>query len=696
MAPTPRPSGNSPIWRVLGALGEYTQHGGQFSARCPAHEDSSPSLSIKEGSDGRALVLCRAGCATEAVLATLGLTFADLYEQRDGGVVRRFRVVDQSGNLLARHERIDFPDRPKKMGWESNGRKTLDGKRLNGLPLYRLPELLEAPKGSTVYVTEGEGKADALADRGLIAVGTVTGSEGDPDADVLAPLRDYRVILWPDNDDVGREHMERIAARLNMHKPPFWLDWPEAPPKGDAVDYFKAGGTVDGLANLVRAWKPVQAPLPEKRNGRHTNIEIFTAAELVAMDLPEPRWSVPGVWPEGVVLLAGKSKLGKSWLVLDASIAIARGGKAWGRYQVEQGDVLYLALEDSKRRLKDRLEALCEGRAPKRLHITTQWPRADEGGLDLILEWLEKTPGARMIVIDVLGKFRPREANNRRLYDNDYEAIAPLAEIARERGICVVIVHHCNKLNPEDPVDSISGTTGLAGAADALCVFRRERGQADASLFLTGRDVDEHDMAYKWRLSDSIGTAWELLGDGEEYRVSKERQQIIDLVAMSPGMKPLEIADTLDKPRGSIRKMLFGMVHSSQIRLRDGGYYPVTAAVSPHGNSGNRVTGTPQDVTAVPTATAVTPVTAVTAPPSLFVNSEGNELIGPSVQPFQASDQPGPVTPLLLPPSAASGNSGNRKPCPDCGGETAGPWTLRCESCRAKHQAMPDIEELEL
>lgn len=688
----PMPPTNPAFFKVVDKLERFKKNGKGWVARCPAHEDRAPSLSINEGLNGKVLLYCHAGCSLDAICAALGITQADLFERDSKGYIRQpFKLIDGKGKLIAHHIRVDLPGE-KDMKWQRNGKGYLEDIGTDDMPLYGLPLLLEAPKGSTVYVCEGEQDTQSLIDAGELAVGTVTGAGGTPNGEALEPLRDYHVILWPDNDDEGRKHMSRIAAALNMSKPPMWLEWPEAPKKGGATDYFKAGGSVGGLAKFVKPWKAEpETAKPERRKA--TDIEIFTAAELVAMDLPEPRWSVPGVWPEGVVLLAGKSKLGKSWLVLDASIAVARGSKAWGRYRVEQGDVLYLALEDSKRRLKDRLETLCEGKAPPRLHITTQWPRADEGGIDLILAWLEKMPGARMIVIDVLGKFRPREANNRRLYDNDYEAIAPLAEIARERGICVVVIHHCNKLNPEDPVDSISGTTGLAGAADALCVFRRERGQADASLFLTGRDVDEHDMAYKWRLGDSIGTAWELLGDGEEYRVSKERQQIIDLVAQAPGMKPADVADALGKPRGSVRKMLFEMVHSAQIRLRDGGYYPVTHT---HGNSGNRVTGTPQAITHVSHATPVPAVTPVTAPPTLFVNSGQNGLSESVERPFQASDLPGSVTPLLLPPSAASGNSGNRKPCPDCGGETPGPWTLRCDSCRSKHQVMPGGEDLEI
>lgn len=104
---------------------------------------------------------------------------------------------------------------------------------------------------------------------------------------------------------------------------------------------------------------------------------IFSAAELMAEELPPVRWVVPGLLPEGVTLLAGKPKLGKSWLALGLGMAVASGGVALGTKQVECGDVLYLALEDNPRRLQGRLgKMLAGGEAPKGLYYATEWPRS--------------------------------------------------------------------------------------------------------------------------------------------------------------------------------------------------------------------------------------------------------------------------------------------------------------------------------
>jgi len=128
---------------------------------------------------------------------------------------------------------------------------------------------------------------------------------------------------------------------------------------------------------------PAQWRLPPgKRNGLIP--ETVSAADLMAADLPPVRWVVPRVLPEGVTLLAGKPKLGKSWLALGLCVAVAAGGMALGTSQVEQGEVLYLALEDNRRRLQKRLGKMLCGPAPEGLEIATSWPKLDEGGVEAL------------------------------------------------------------------------------------------------------------------------------------------------------------------------------------------------------------------------------------------------------------------------------------------------------------------------
>ncbi len=258
-----------------------------------------------------------------------------------------------------------------------------------------------------------------------------------------------------------------------------------------------------------------------KMNG-HTPA-TFTAAELMAMELPAPCWAVPGILPAVVTLLAGKPKLGKSWLALGLSIAVATGGVALGTKPVEQGEVLYLALEDNKRRLQTRLKkVLPDGVAPVGLHLNIEWPRADEGGVERLVAFLGAHPECRLVIIDTLARFKPRASGRRSQYDEDRDAVDPLVPIAAEHNVAIVLVHHLRESESDDPLDMIHGSAGLTGGVDGALVLKRQRGQADAYLHVDGRDIEEPvELALKF---DRNAATWAIVGGADEYRLSETRR----------------------------------------------------------------------------------------------------------------------------------------------------------------------------
>src|SRR6266545_8011223 len=133
----------------------------------------------------------------------------------------------------------------------------------------------------------------------------------------------------------------------------------------------------------------------------------WAADELMAVTFPEPQWAVPGILAEGVSLLAGPPKVGKSWLSLGLGLTVAAGGKAFGRIDVHGGPVLYLALEDTPRRLQTRMSKILGGwPAPRALTLATSCPTMTQGGDAAIATWLEHNPDARLVVIDVFAKMR--------------------------------------------------------------------------------------------------------------------------------------------------------------------------------------------------------------------------------------------------------------------------------------------------
>ncbi len=646
------------IYRVLSALPDDPKRSGNgYSARCPAHEDRVASLSIRQGDQG-AVLFCHAGCTPEAVTEALGLTMAELFDKPRNGVVlplaRSWRILDSGGHEVAVHKRIDEPEGKKKFWWERNGKTGLGGLPKADLPLYRVPELLAAPEGSTVYVCEGEKATDALTERGQLAVGTVTGAPSLPSDASLTPLLRYDVVLWPDNDSNGLKQMQGVAERLRaLGKSPRWLIWKDAPEKGDAFDYFAGGGAVDQLAGMVCT----EQSEPERQ--RVALPKGWTAGELQRHVFEPPRWAIPDLLAEGATILAGRPKLGKSWLGLHLCIEVARGGLALGRIRVQKGEALYMALEDGDRRVQERLHLMLgDDPWPDGLHIFTEWPKVDADGATALDAWLEEHPACRLVVVDTFKRIRARQNAKARLYDDDYEALQPMGEIGRRRHAAIVPVMHARKGEADDPLDMVSGTTGTTGSVDAAMVLRRERGQADASLFVTGRDIEERDLALKWSKDDFT---WSWLGDAEEFRQSKERQELLAAVSAMPGMKPAEIADGIGKTRGSVRYLLFKLVREGKLRVKlDGTYHPgidnptqwdhKTGQLYPTANTAN------SPYSAIPLTDSSTPVSTDSA---VSTNS---------------------------PVSAVSGAAQKPRKCLECGWETENTHQVRCATCIERHK----------
>jgi hypothetical protein len=296
----------------------------------------------------------------------------------------------------------------------------------------------------------------------------------------------------------------------------------------------------------------------------------WTAAELLAADLPQPRWAVDGLFPEGLAFMCGAPKLGKSWLALGLGIAVGSGGAALAKIDVEQGDVLYLALEDNARRLQERLRTVLNGDEPPHcLEIWTEWPRLDEGGDARIVEWLDEHPIARLVLIDVWPRIRPYSRDRGNLYQADYEAASLLQRIAVKYGIAIVALFHTRKAEASDFVESVQGTFGTAAAADTIIVVKRARGEANATLHITGRDVLEQELAL--RFAADAGT-WELLGDAGEYALGQTRKEILDAVRAHGALTPKQASEVTSVSHDLAKKTMQRMFTDGQLASDKGRY----------------------------------------------------------------------------------------------------------------------------
>lgn len=311
------------------------------------------------------------------------------------------------------------------------------------------------------------------------------------------------------------------------------------------------------------------APVPDRPR------TAWQADELMAMSFPDPKWAVPGIIAEGVNLLAGPPKVGKSWLSLGLGLSIAAGTTAFGTIPVEPGPVLYLALEDTPRRLQSRMRRVLGGhRAPAGLTLDVHCPPLPAGGDFYIAEWLDAHPGARLVVIDVFTKVRGKPPDGTSsAYEADYAAVGKAKKLADTYGVAVLLVHHVRKAGADDFLATVSGTNGLAGAADAVLVLERARAKADGVLHVTGRDVDETDYALSF---DPGAGAWTLLdGPAEDHLMQTTRAHIARFVRDYPGRTPAQIADALQMNPSNIRQTCKRMTDDGQLHAEPGGtYYP--------------------------------------------------------------------------------------------------------------------------
>jgi hypothetical protein len=341
-------------------------------------------------------------------------------------------------------------------------------------------------------------------------------------------------------------------------------------------------GRADGFKEAYHGLK-----LAPERNGQDRPRTI-TAAELMGMEFEPTRWVVPDVLPEGLTLLAGKPKKGKSWMALGICEAVAVGGVAFGTKKVDQGDTLYLALEDHRKRLKKRLQKVLDGRpAPERMHLHTEWPRLDEGGAEQLDEWLTEHPDARLVVIDTLAKIR-RPVSGANVYAEDYGALEALLPLAAKHGVAIVVVHHLRKAGAFDPMDEISSSTGLTGGVDGFLILRRTPGSKGPTLFVDGRDIEEPtEYALHWNINTAT---WTIEGTAEEVHVSKERGDILLTLNRSPEpMTPKQVSEALGANYNSTKKLMWTMLGDGQL-VKDGKgrYSPATPTTPDPTDPGNR------------------------------------------------------------------------------------------------------------
>jgi hypothetical protein len=215
---------------------------------------------------------------------------------------------------------------------------------------------------------------------------------------------------------------------------------------------------------------------------------------------------------------------------------------------------------------------------PGRLTLATRWERFDAGGVADAKDWAASVKRPRLMIFDTLAGIRPERAGKENTYEGDYRALQELQKWTGEVGIGALILHHTRKMESDDPIDSVSGTLGLAGCVDTIAVLARTG--KGTTLYIRGRDVEEQEKAIAFNKSSC---RWTILGEAEEVQRSDTRQAILtilnDISLVSEPLGPKEIALQTYVPENRVNQRLIGMVRDGEIiKVSRGGYISASRA----------------------------------------------------------------------------------------------------------------------
>ena len=251
-----------------------------------------------------------------------------------------------------------------------------------------------------------------------------------------------------------------------------------------------------------------QINLQAAKKSNNFGLNTVSMTELYDTVYPPRRPIVNDLLYSGTYLFVGAPKVGKSFFMGQLAYHVAMGLPLW-EYEVHQGTVLYLALEDDYARLQRRLSRMFGVEETNNLYFATQAKSVSEG-LDQQLEgFIREHPDVRLIIIDTLQKVR-EIGGDRYSYASDYEIVTKLKTFSDRYGICLLVVHHTRKMEAEDSFDMISGTNGLLGAADGAFIMQKKRRTDNTALLdIVGRDQPDQELTLEF---DRERCVWEFQG----------------------------------------------------------------------------------------------------------------------------------------------------------------------------------------
>ena len=445
--------------------GVKNHRGNKFQARCPAHDDKNPSLSVK-ATDDRILMHCQAGCSHESVCEALGIHPAQLF--LNGDILGKgpsepesiYDYLDEYGKLIyqvVRRPRKAFtcrrPDGTGDWVYDLNGVERI---------LYRLPQLKEAREQANaedrrVYFCEGEKDVHTLESHGLLATCNPHGA-GKWRDEYGKSLSGLNCVILPDNDEAGRKHADTVARSIETTAASVRiLQLPGLPEKGDVTDWLNDGNSIEDLLKLVDEIDPSR-PEAEYLTPSLSGLQFTTLDELFEEPVEDEDFVVDGLLPMGgISVFSGKPKVGKTTAIHNMIFNISQGTAFMGR-ETRKGPVLYFCLEE------------------KRSEVRKFFRKMGASGPDIIFctriepDKFEAELKAAIAQFDPVAVFIDPMARVVRVNDfNDYaqmsRVLEPFVDIARRFGVHILMTHHDGK-GGRTGGDGVLGSTAIFAAVD--------------------------------------------------------------------------------------------------------------------------------------------------------------------------------------------------------------------------------------
>ncbi len=378
-------------------------------------------------------------------------------------------------------------------------------------PLFNESALCDS---QPTFVVESPICAITLSQYGVSCV-AVCGTNGINK--VVSLVKNKRIekplILCLDNDAPGKEATEKLATQLLKEEIPYIVV--------NIADKCKDINELH-LKNSEMLKVNIETALLQAKNYKQRKKKgVLSLSELLSMDLPDTSWFVDGLLPEGLSIIAAPSKAGKSWMALQLAIDIASGGK-FLEQQAHKNGVLYYALEDGEKRIKDRaLKVLNGASPPENVFFSTTASPLDQGLMDEITKHITEKPNIKLIIIDTLQKVRGNCLRNESIYAYDYREMAVFKNYGMKHNVSFLLIHHLRKMNDSDSFNRISGSNGLMGAADSIFVMTKEKRDDEITNFdMTGRDISTETKQITFNQQNYH---WELVGDAEAQVERRQR-----------------------------------------------------------------------------------------------------------------------------------------------------------------------------